>query len=96
MILKDFYQYQSYLLFHFDLNLADDDENLIDFLCSPLQLDRSTNNPVYHSRFQHPPAAVTTIHSKQKGVEKRGGYNLRKSLAWNKAYFTDEGVGVTF
>ncbi|XP_026413387.1 uncharacterized protein LOC113309187 isoform X2 [Papaver somniferum] len=61
MILRDFYQYQSYLLFHFDLNLADDDENLIDFLCSPLQLDRSTINPVYHSRFQHPPPAVTTV-----------------------------------
>ncbi|KAI3935543.1 hypothetical protein MKX01_025614 [Papaver californicum] len=27
-----------------------------------------------------------------KRRKKRGGYNLRKSLAWNKAFFTDEGV----
>ncbi|XP_026427012.1 uncharacterized protein LOC113323003 isoform X1 [Papaver somniferum] len=114
-----------------DLNLNDNDENLIDFSCSPLQLDRSTNNPVYHSRFQPPvimkdkcessTTATTTVNcsspamlksndkenlndqnvslrspcedpQQTKRRKKRGGYNLRKSLAWNKAFFTDEGV----
>lgn len=27
----------------------------------------------------------------QKMKRKRGGYNLRKSLAWNRAFFTEEG-----
>ncbi|KAI3843132.1 hypothetical protein MKW92_033677, partial [Papaver armeniacum] len=114
-----------------DLNLDDSDENLIDFSCSPLQLDRSTYNPVYHSRFQPPPVvmkdkgesssttatvscsspAMLKSNDKEnlndqnlslrspcedpqqtKRRKKRGGYNLRKSLAWNKAFFTDEGV----
>ncbi|KAI3852125.1 hypothetical protein MKW98_020124, partial [Papaver atlanticum] len=111
-------------------NLNDNDENLIDFSCSPLQLDRSTNNPVYHSRFQPPvvmkdkgesstttaavncssPAMLKSNDKENlndqnlslrspcedpqqtKRRKKRGGYNLRKSLAWNKAFFTDEGV----
>ncbi|RZC76527.1 hypothetical protein C5167_000654 [Papaver somniferum] len=92
----------------------------------------STNNPVYHSRFQPPPVVMkdkgesstttsTTVNcsspamlksndkenlndqnlslrspcedpQQTKRRKKRGGYNLRKSLAWNKAFFTDEGV----
>ncbi|KAI3879669.1 hypothetical protein MKX03_011995, partial [Papaver bracteatum] len=27
-------------------------------------------------------------------IQKRGGYNLRKSLSWNKAYFIDECIKV--
>ena len=29
---------------------------------------------------------------KMKRSKKAGGYNLRKSLAWDKAFFTEEGI----
>ena len=44
----------------------------------------STNN------FEGPKLRMEPMQMKKK--KKGGGYNLRKSLAWNRAFLTEEGV----
>lgn len=34
---------------------------------------------------------LSIMPQQMKRKKKAGGYNLRKSLAWNKAFFTEEG-----
>lgn len=38
------------------------------------------------------PPKLSLEPQQMKRKKKGGGYNLRKSLAWNRAFFTEEGV----
>ncbi|XP_038900594.1 uncharacterized protein LOC120087775 isoform X2 [Benincasa hispida] len=76
------------------------------FLCSPLLTDRSNGTiagsstasstdytdkeNINANNIEGPKLSIMPQQMKKK--KKAGGYNLRKSLAWNKAFFTDEGV----
>ncbi|GER55167.1 NAD(P)-binding Rossmann-fold superfamily protein [Striga asiatica] len=67
---------------------------------SPHALDQaipcSTNEPSYFkeniniNKSESPKLSMEPLQMKRK--KKGGGYNLRKSLAWDKAFFTEEGV----
>ncbi|XP_050934999.1 uncharacterized protein LOC103501899 isoform X1 [Cucumis melo] len=74
------------------------------FLCSPLLTDRSNatiagsstasadytdKENINANNIEGPKLNIMPQQMKKK---KAGGYNLRKSLAWNKAFFTEEGV----
>ncbi|CAK9314452.1 unnamed protein product [Citrullus colocynthis] len=76
------------------------------FLCSPLLTDRSNattagsstasstdytdKENINANNIEGPKLSIMPQQMKRK--KKAGGYNLRKSLAWNKAFFTEEGV----
>ncbi|KAE8647062.1 uncharacterized protein LOC105435834 isoform X3 [Cucumis sativus] len=76
------------------------------FLCSPLLTGRSNatiagsstassadytdKENINANNIEGPKLNIMPQQMKKK--KKAGGYNLRKSLAWNKAFFTEEGV----
>ncbi|OMO77206.1 hypothetical protein COLO4_25271 [Corchorus olitorius] len=78
------------------------------FSCSPLHFpgsnppDKNTNNPSLSSsvdkenisnNVNKSEAPKLNLEPQQMKRKKRGGgYNLRKSLAWDRAFFTEEGV----
>ncbi|XP_022986754.1 uncharacterized protein LOC111484416 isoform X4 [Cucurbita maxima] len=76
------------------------------FLCSPLLTNRSngtissssTASAADHTDKENINANdiegpnLSIMPQQMKRKKKAGGYNLRKSLAWNKAFFTEEGV----
>ncbi|KAL3649365.1 hypothetical protein CASFOL_005768 [Castilleja foliolosa] len=69
----------------------EDSEHILD-LAGPCTASESScfkeNNNIYKS--ESPKLCVEPLQMKRK--KKFGGYNLRKSLAWDKAFFTEEGV----
>lgn len=55
------------------------------FLCA----DHTDKENINANDIEGPNLSIMPQQMKRK--KKAGGYNLRKSLAWNKAFFTEEG-----
>ncbi|KAM6578778.1 hypothetical protein CsatB_030615 [Cannabis sativa] len=68
------------------------------FICSPLQLPISTEEDTARSSFSRDKenkeeGLKLSLEPQQMKRKKKGGaFNLRKSLAWDRAFFTEQGV----
>lgn len=58
------------------------------------KLDLSSNRDSVNTEnasLNKPEVPKLNMEPRSMKKKKKGGYNLRKSLAWNKAFFTEEG-----
>ncbi|KAL5716852.1 hypothetical protein ACHQM5_009967 [Ranunculus cassubicifolius] len=62
-----------------------------DFITNTVTLDLASS-PAFLNPTKHESHTDAAISDQIKRRKKRGGYNLRKSLAWNNAFFTEQGV----